>query len=282
MFPLALLYYKNILQRIRRTHPIDLEDILHSGEEGNGSRGSGSSNNRHNSDHGKASVVELGVLFALQLVSRNSGHVNCGEDDSGKSSTVHVVNLLGLGNNLGDQDGEKDLGLSGIRNGIPGLEGLHFGNLLEGNIAGEHSREVDSVGLSEETNEGNHGNTGVLELGSTEPLEGGVGTSLGQSKRIEALGRHGASWQLIERRLKGGAGLKRRGSEEGLFVTKCKMARESANINKPTKVVSFTASWPHLGLGGRGESGGRSSAGEEESGDLHSGYCLRYRWINQR
>ncbi len=145
----------------------------------------------HDGDHGKTSVVKLSILLLSEGSSANSREVNWREDDGRKSSSLGVVGSLGLGDQLSDEDGSEDLSLSSIRDSIPSIEGLHSGEALEGNIGGEHTREVDSSSLDDVSGGSEHSNTGVLELCSTEPSEGFVGSGLSEVHRVE--GSYGSS-----------------------------------------------------------------------------------------
>ena len=104
-----------------------------------------------------------------------------------------MSSLVSFGDKFGNEDGEKDLCLSGIRNGGPLVDGLHGGKGFERNIRAQHTREVKSHALDDETGGGNHGASAVLELGSLKPGVSLVTSSIGQSQRIEALDGHGAS-----------------------------------------------------------------------------------------
>ena len=186
-------------QRHQHKRCADLVEDGHLGKGRDGSRNSGGGNDRHGSDHGKAAVVELLVPLGGELVGTDVGaHVDSGEDNLREGSSLGVVDFLRLGGDLGNEGGEEDLGLAGIRDGSPGLEGLHGREGLEGGSVGEVTREVDSVGLDEEANEGNHGNTGVLELGGTEPGKSLVGSRGGQAEGVEGLDGHGASVHIIK------------------------------------------------------------------------------------
>jgi hypothetical protein len=156
-----------------------------------GSLNTNSREEGHDSNHSKTSVVKLSILLLLEGTSINSREVDSGEDNGGKGSSLGVVNSLGLGNELSNEDGSEDLGLSSIGDSTPGLEGLHSGEGVEGNIGGELSGEVDSSSLNEVSGGSEHGNAGVLELSSAEPGEGLVGSGLGEVHWVE--GSYGSS-----------------------------------------------------------------------------------------
>jgi len=184
---------------------IDLESrVSNKGRDGSWDIVSG--DERHDGDHGKTSVVELTVLLLLQSLGIDVREVNWRENNSGKGSSLGVVGGLRLSGDLGNEDGGKDLGLSGIRDGSPGIEGLHGGERFEGNIRGEHSWEVDSSTLDDVSGGGKHSNAAVLEFRSTEPGEGLVRSSKGKAKGIEGSNRGGASWHIRKSGLEGGRG----------------------------------------------------------------------------
>ena len=106
-------------------------------------------------------------------------------------SHLHVVDALGLGDHLGEKDGKEDLGgglegvhvvtretkvahlsLASIGDSVPGIEGLHGREGLEGDTGGELAGEVEAGALDEVAGGGKHSNAAVLELGSAEPEEG--------------------------------------------------------------------------------------------------------------
>jgi hypothetical protein len=83
-----------------------------SGQSGNRSWDIGGSDERHDRDHGKTSVVQFSVLLNLHFAFVNTGEINRGEDNGGKSSALGVVGSLGLSDNLGKEDGSNNLLLS--------------------------------------------------------------------------------------------------------------------------------------------------------------------------
>jgi len=138
----------------------------------------GSSAERHDGDHSKTAVVELGILLLLECLGGDVGEVNRRENDSGQISALGVMRALDLCDDLGKEDGEVDLRAAGLGHGGPGVEGLHGRKVGEGDAlgGGEHSWEVPSGGLDEVAGGGEHGAAGVLELGGAEPGEGLLGS----------------------------------------------------------------------------------------------------------
>ena len=136
------------------------------------------SNERHDGNHGKTSIVKLTAPLRLKNSRINIGEIEFGENNLRKRTSLGVVGILGLGGKLSNEDSSNDLSLSSKRDKLPSIEGVHCGKRFEGNIRGEHTREVESRGLYEVSSGGEHGNTGVLELGSTEPAEGTLRSEL--------------------------------------------------------------------------------------------------------
>jgi len=153
-------------------------------------------NERHDGNHSKTSVVKLSVLLGNKGVFVNSGEVNWGEYNGGKVSSLGVVGSLGLSGDFSNKDGEKNLGLSSIRYGVPGIEGFHGRKGFEGNIRGKLSREVDSRSLYNVSGGGKHSNTAVLKFGGTEPSKGLVRSYGSKVKRIEGSNGSSASWHV--------------------------------------------------------------------------------------
>jgi len=152
----------------------------------------------HDGNHGKTSVVELTVLLEGHGLGRNTGEIDWWEDDGWEGTSLGVMVTLGFGDELGNEDGEEDLGLSSSWYGLPGIEGLHGGEGLEGDIGGQLSREVDSGSLDDVSCGGEHGHTGVLELGGTEPKKGLIGSGSGESDRIEGREGGGGAGEVLE------------------------------------------------------------------------------------
>ena len=156
-------------------------------EEGDGSGNIACRDIAHDADHGKAAVVELPAALLLESLGVDAREVELGEDDLGERSALGVVSALGLGRELGNEDGADDLGLAGEGDGLPGIEGVHAGEGLEGDVRGEHAGEVDASGLDHVAGGGEHGNAAVLELGGAEPGEGLVRSELGEAEGVEVL-----------------------------------------------------------------------------------------------
>jgi hypothetical protein len=83
-----------------------------SSQSGNGSWDIGGSDERHDGDHGKTSIVQFSVLLNLHCDFVNTGEIDRGEDNSWKSSTLGVMGSLGLSDDLSKEDGSNDLLLS--------------------------------------------------------------------------------------------------------------------------------------------------------------------------
>mmetsp|Transcript_3100 Transcript_3100/g.4130 ORF Transcript_3100/g.4130 Transcript_3100/m.4130 type:complete len:241 (-) Transcript_3100:27-749(-) len=210
-------------------HSTNLEHGV-SGKGRDGSRDVVSGNEGHDGDHGKTSVVELTGLLGGDGSGINSREVNWGENNGRQGSSLGVVGSLRFGDKFGNEDGSDDLGLTGIRDGIPGIEGLHAGEGFEGDVLGKHTREVDSRSLDDVSGGGKHGNTGVLKLGSAEPKKSLVGSNGGKAEGIESTQRSSGSGKVLQRH----------GDRGGNIL-----------------------------LGGRGESSGRAGESKESSSDLH-------------
>ena len=152
----------------------------------------------HDGDHGKTAVVELTVLLLGHGLGVDAREINGRENNGGVGSSLGVVSSLGLGDHLGNEDGEKDLRLAGIGDGGPGIEGLHAGERLEGDVVAEHAGEVDARSLDDVAGGGKHGNTAVLELGGTEPEEGLLTSRGGKGEGVEVLDGGGAAGHVIK------------------------------------------------------------------------------------
>jgi hypothetical protein len=83
-----------------------------SGKGRNRSRNIGGSNKRHNSDHGKATVIQLSASLDLHRVFIDRSEVDWGEDNSWKFSAFGVVNSIGLADNFSKEERSVDLLLS--------------------------------------------------------------------------------------------------------------------------------------------------------------------------
>jgi len=181
-------------------------ESVKSGKSRNGSRDVVGGDESHDTDHSKTSVVQFTVFLCLQYIGINSREVELREDNFRGGSSLHVVGSLGFAGKFGNEDGSQNLGLSGIRDGIPGIERLHGRKRSEGDIVTELSREVESLGLDPVSGESKHGNTSVLEFGGTEPSKGLVTSDRSESKRIEILDWLGASSHGVKVSTKDSAG----------------------------------------------------------------------------
>lgn len=95
------------------------------------------------------------------------------------------MNSLSFGDHLRDENCEKDLCLSGHRDSRPRINWVHGGERLEADVAGEHSREVDSGCIDKVSGGSNHCNTTVLQFRSTEPEESLITSSGGKVERVK-------------------------------------------------------------------------------------------------
>jgi len=177
-------------------------------EEGDRSRNIARTDIRHDGNHGKTAVVELPAALLLKSVGVDAGEVEAREDDLGERSALGVVGALGLGLELGNEDGADDLSLASEGDGLPGIEGVHLGEGLEGDVRGEHAGEVDARGLDHVAGGGKHGNAAVLELGGTEPGEGLFGSELSKAEGVEVLSGGGGATEGAEISSKGSGGLR--------------------------------------------------------------------------
>ena len=84
-----------------------------------------SSDERHDGDHSKASVIELCSLFAGHDVLSDVGEVDGGENHGGKRTSLSVVHRLRFSDEFGDETSEEDLGLPRIGDRRPRIERLH-------------------------------------------------------------------------------------------------------------------------------------------------------------
>ena len=110
------------------------------------------------------------------------------------------MSALGLGDELGEEDSEDDLLLASVRDGGPGVEGLHGREGLEGDVlgGGEHAGEMEAGALDEVASGGKHGASSVLELGGTEPGKSGLRPKIGKAKGIEGLEGHRGTGHVIK------------------------------------------------------------------------------------
>jgi hypothetical protein len=99
--------------------------------------------------------------------------------------------------------------LTGIGDSSPLVDGVQAGKRFEGDVGAQHAREVDTSSLNKVSSDGKHGNTAVLELGSTEPVEGLIGAHLRVSKRVKLLSGSSATRHALEIDAERGRGLSR-------------------------------------------------------------------------
>ena len=217
------------------------------------------SNEGHDGDHSKTSVVQFTALLGLQSGCINTGEVNRRENNGRGGSSLHVVSSLRFRSKLSNEDGSQDLGLSGVRNGIPSVEGLHGRQGFKRDVLAEHTGEVVSGSLDNVSSGGKHSNTAVLQFSGTEPCERLVTSPSGKSKGVESLERGGGSGQ-IGQSPELGAGTLSVGKEK-------KSVNKLANIRKKRHPKAKKSNNPYL-LGSRGKGSGGSGKGEE-SKDLH-------------
>jgi hypothetical protein len=137
-----------------------------------GSRDVVSGNERQDSDLRETSVVELARSLSIQSRFADTREVDSGEDHCGERTTFRVVNILGLGDHLGDEDSGEDLCLASDGDRRPCIRRGHGREGFEANVTGEHAREVDSGSVDEVSGGGNHSHASVLELGGAHPEEG--------------------------------------------------------------------------------------------------------------
>mmetsp|Transcript_26563 Transcript_26563/g.56927 ORF Transcript_26563/g.56927 Transcript_26563/m.56927 type:complete len:207 (-) Transcript_26563:87-707(-) len=192
-----------------------LVEGIHTGKGRDGSLDVVGGDESHDSNHSKTSVVQFTGLLRLQCFGINSTEVELRENNFRCGSSLHVVSSLGFAGKFGNEDGSQDLGLSGIGDGIPGIEGLHRGEGVEGDITAEHTREVESLRLDNVSGEGKHGNTTVLQFGGTEPCEGFVTSDIGKVEGIKVLDWLGASGHGVQVGGELGAGSLLRDRSEG-------------------------------------------------------------------
>ena len=91
-------------------------------------------------------------------------------------ATSHVMLVVGsreLGPELKESNESKDLPLGIVRDGIPKSRGVGLAG--EGSAIHLHGPgELDAVGVDDVADEGEHGNTAVLDLGMSEEANGGL------------------------------------------------------------------------------------------------------------
>jgi len=153
----------------------------------------------HSSNHCQTAVVEFTGALSLQSLCTDTGEVNWWENHAWQISSLHVVgSLVSLSDKFGNEASEEDLCLALIRDSGPSVKGLHAGERFERDIGAQHTREVKSRSLDEESNGSNHCGSAVLQLSSLEPSESFFTSNVGQTKRVEALDGQSASWHIVK------------------------------------------------------------------------------------
>ena len=203
------------------SHRLTIVGLDDTGEEGNRSRSALLGEETDDTKLSKTSIVDLGSeaagLGLLGHVLRElEGVVQVEGDGVGDTigargevgevtglATGHVMLVVGsreLGPELKEANEGKDLPLGIVRDGIPKRRGV--GLTGEGRAIHLHGpRELDAVGMDDVADEGEHGNTAVLDLGMSEEANGGLiggapELSLGEvegiveaNDRVELLGK---------------------------------------------------------------------------------------------
>lgn len=131
-------------------------------------------------DHRETSVDDLLHLAFLDLVGGQLlEQTSIKTDVSGCTITV-VLHEVGA---LKDTNEKEDLKVSGETNRADGTKGIGVGEL--------GSRKVDSGFLDDQTNDGEHADASVLDLGPTGVVQ--VGLDIGKSHGVEShISRHGS------------------------------------------------------------------------------------------
>jgi hypothetical protein len=131
-------------------------------------------------DHSEASVDDLLHLALRDLFGGHLlEHTSIKADISGHTITV-MLHEVG---SLKDTNEEEDLKVSGETNRANGTKGVGVGEL--------GSRKVDSGLLCDHTNNCEHANASVLDLGPTGVVQ--VGLDIGKSHGVEShITRHGS------------------------------------------------------------------------------------------
>ena len=205
----------------------DLTIVSHASEESgksrNGARDDLFRKESEDSKHSKTSVVDLsyqtlglgglvhalGELERIVEVERNRVRKEVVEVRVvTRLSSGHVVSVALSGKltpELKERDESEDLPLGGVRDGIPESRGV--GLRREASSVHLHGpRELDSVGVDNVSNEGEHSNTSVLDLSVTEETDGGLVAGspelgIGEVERI-VVSNHGV--QFLGQNLKVG------------------------------------------------------------------------------
>lgn len=152
-----------------------------------------------NSKHGSTAILDLnieGTVTGLRVFDLGGERVSSGDGSGGSVVTTgKVLGSSGVfvgrhGDNIGKSSEEKDLDESEGRDGGKGREShsvVHDRGERNFSLKVEGSREGDSEFLDQHTDEGNHGDTSVLDFDGTTT---GKGVSvLGKSKRIPEIQR---------------------------------------------------------------------------------------------
>jgi len=157
-----------------------------------------SSQERHDGNLCKTSIVQLASSLPLHGLFTNTREINRGENHGGEWSALGVVHILGLSDHLGDEDGGKNLCLSGDRDGGPCVGWAHGGERFEANITREHAGEVNSGGIDQVAGGGNHGHATVLELCGAEPKESLITSECGEVQWIKVAEGKGGATNVVE------------------------------------------------------------------------------------
>mmetsp|Transcript_30666 Transcript_30666/g.64173 ORF Transcript_30666/g.64173 Transcript_30666/m.64173 type:complete len:245 (-) Transcript_30666:130-864(-) len=130
-----------------------------------------------NGDHGKAGVLELGELISPEgrLVSREVERVEA-EVTRGTAIGEHGArgDLAGVAENLNGAEGEEDL---------PQATGRDSEESLGSKLVVEARKRQVGLLLNDEAESAEHGNTAMLQLSLTEPLQVEI---VGEAERVKA------------------------------------------------------------------------------------------------
>jgi hypothetical protein len=149
--------------------------------------------------HGGSSVLDLdveGTVTGLRVFNLGGERVSSGDGSGGSVVTTRkVLGSSGVftgrhGNNIGKSSENKDLDKSEGRDGGKSREShtvVHDRGERNFSLEVKGSREGDSEFLDQHTDEGNHGDTSVLDFDGTTTGEG-VGV-LSKSKRVKEVQR---------------------------------------------------------------------------------------------
>lgn len=165
------------------------------------------SNERHDCDHSKTSIVQLSLSLGLKNSWVNVGEIKLWENNFWKRTSLGVVYSLGFGRKFSNKDGSDDLCLSCIWYCLPCIKWVHLGKFLEGYGGRKHSWEVESSSLYKVSCGCKHSNTRVLKLCSTEPCKSRLISELGNTKRVEVLEWSSSSSNSLKINTESSAGL---------------------------------------------------------------------------